>query len=104
MDPHYNDSELWYFSDGIRELYIEIWIAKIWIIELHKLNQLNGSFMELHNSAKVMESHDSFTELSNSIAQFCNWFLEVRNLWKSLANFSSSIKKLWSSKIGYVAP
>ena len=35
MDPHYNDSELWYFSDGITELYIEICVAKILIMEAH---------------------------------------------------------------------
>ena len=58
----------------------ELWSS---IIESVKL-----IFYELHNSAKIMEIHDLLTELDSSIVQFCNWFLEIRNLWKSIAVFS----------------
>ena len=85
MDPHYNDSELWCFSDGTQELYIEIYILNL-NYGAPQLNQV------------------TFTELDNSTVQLCNWFLEIRNLRKSIAVFSSSINKSWSSKIGYVAP
>ena len=66
MDPHYHDSELWCFSDGIRPLYRNMDSQNLnYVAPL--LKQLNGSFMELHNSAKVKEIHDSLMELDNTI-------------------------------------